>query len=516
MGRLVSLWLPTWPTDRLRLSRDRNGAGNADTRADAEVLVARRGNRREVVAANAEARAMGVCDGDTLSHVRARFPAMVVGDADPAEDAAGLLRILRAAQRRYSPLVALDPPDGLWIEVTGASHLWGGEAAMLAAMAGWLEKRGIAARAAVAGTAGAAHALARYGQAGLHVLQGDTGDALRLLPAEALRLTAGEAAALQQIGLSTIGELMRAPRGALGRRYGLSVLRRLSQALGEIAEPLAWQPIIEPLSVRLGFLEPTASPDALHGAIARLVPLLCERLAFAGRGVRRLDLLFERVDGSVAAVRAGSSRPSRDAAHLSGLLTLLVERIDPGFGVEGARLCCPLSAPLGPEQAAAGWRGPVNGVEGADPARIAGLIDRLTARLGDGAVWQAVPLASDLPERSFARVPALEGAGAGWPQRLARPTRLLDPPEPVQAIAMLPDRAPAVFVWRGRRHRVRAADGPERVYGEWWKAAGEAAEVRDYFIVEDEEGQRFWLFRTGDGENGDTGGMEWKIQGLCV
>jgi protein ImuB len=98
-----------------------------------------------------------------------------------------------------------------------------------------------------------------------------------------------------------------------------------------------------------------------------------------------------------------------------------------------------------------------------------------------------------------------------WP----RPVRLLSRPEPVeQVIALLPDGPPRRFTWRGKIHVVRHADGPERIYGEWWRNRAEAEAVRDYFQVEDESGARFWIFRRGDGVDPRTGDLSWHVHGM--
>ncbi len=70
------------------------------------------------------------------------------------------------------------------------------------------------------------------------------------------------------------------------------------------------------------------------------------------------------------------------------------------------------------------------------------------------------------------------------------------------------------FRWRGRDYQVAAADGPERVYGEWWRRAAERETVRDYFQVEAKDGARFWLFRAGDGEDPASGDVSWYLHGV--
>ncbi len=485
-----------------RLLRARRSTASPGPPPEPFVLVREARNCQEVAAASAEALRLGIKAGEPLARVRARLPGLHVEPHDAAADAAALARLGHWLRARMSPLVALDPPDGLFLEAAGASHLFGGEARMLETLVARLARSGLSARAALADTAGAAHALARFAAAPTLVVPPHAHpESLAPLPVAALRLPAEDAAGLARLGIATIADLLALPRASIGRRFGLPLLRRLDAALGQAGEPLGFLPHPEQLAVTLPLAEPVAEPQALHALIDRLVPLLCQKLAQGGQGARRLDLLFQRLDGTIAAVRTGTAAPSREVAHLARLLHLLVDGVDPGFGIEAATLACPLAATLPPQQ-----QGPDSG------PGLAETVDRLAARLGEGAVFRLAPRAAAFPEASVVSAPPLATISGSWPAHLPRPTRLVEPPERVDAIAMLPDRPPVMFVWRGRRHRVRAADGPERMHGEWWTEP--AGPVRDYFVVEDEEGARFWLFRCGDGEDPATGDFSWHLHGL--
>jgi protein ImuB len=254
------------------------------------------------------------------------------------------------------------------------------------------------------------------------------------------------------------------------------------------------------------FAEPLLTAEAFTTVIGRLTRLVCAGLERTGQGARQVDLLFERVDGSVQTVRVGTARPTRDPVHLARLLDEQVETVDPGLGVEAMHLVVPLAEALGYAQTAH--------LAAAPEADIADLVDRLSNRLGAARVWRAAPVESDVPERSVRQVAALTPPGGrdwpGWP----RPARLLNPPQPVDALALLPDQPPAAFTWRRRRHRVRRADGPERIAGEWWRRDAEAAALRDYWQVEDEAGRRYWLYRRGDGVDAATGDLRWFVHGV--
>jgi protein ImuB len=436
-------------------------------------------------------------------------PDLVCHPADPEADADALGRLAVWALQRYAPIVAMDAPDGLAIDITGAAHLHGGERALLADLCTRLAATGITARAAVADTHGAAHALARYQAAArLVVPLGATEAALLPLPLASLRLPAETLEALRALGFISIGDLARQPRAPLVRRFGPSLINRLDLAFGRVQAPI--QPIRPPdlLAVEQNFVDPIASAEALTLHIGRLVERLCALLDTSSMGARRLDLLFHRVDGEVAAIRIGTARPNRDAPRLTRLLTERLERVDPGLGVELLRLVATLAEPLQPKQAA-------STLTEAEAPDLSSLIDTLTNRLGASRVYRMAPVESDVPERSQHRIAAnAPSSGQNWQTKWPRPASLLARPEPIETIALLPDNPPVSFIWRGVRRRVWRADGPERIFGEWWKRDAELAAVRDYFRVEDESGARFWIYRAGDGEDSATGPQSWFMHGL--
>ena len=494
----------TWPTDRLRR---RPGAPPPET----PVITATSDGRRIVVAAvDQAARILGLRPAMALAHARAMVPGLVVVDADPEGDAAALVR-LAGWCRRYSPLTAADPPDGVWIDITGCAHLHGGEASLLANLLERLARGGARARAAVADTPGAAHAMARFcHEAATVIAPGSHEAAMASLPVGALRLPDETINALRRLGFDRIGQLAETARGPLVRRFGRFVALRLDQASGRVFEPI--EPVVpdEAVAHRLAFVEPLLTAATFCHVIDELLKVVCAAMETSDQGARRLDLLFERIDGSVQAIRVGTAAPSRQAAHLARLLKERLEEVDPGLGVEAMQLRVVLAE-------AQAFRQPAVSLAGDErqTTDIAALVDRIENRLGPGRVWRATAIESDVPERSVAAVPAIGGAPAtSWPPGTPRPVRLLDPPQPVEAMALLPDQPPVAFTWRGKRHRVRRADGPERIHGEWWRGSAEETAVRDYFAVEDEDGRRFWLFRRGDGADPATGDRRWFLHGL--
>jgi protein ImuB len=513
MRRVVSVWFPTLPTDRLRQPKKGQGANHPLTGSKGHRPFAGQGQRpdlplvtvtsRMVMAVDTTAAALGLRPGMKLAQAQALVPGLKVHDADLPGDAA-LLRRLAEWCLRYAPLTAVDPPDGLWIDVTGGAHLHGGETRLLHDLVNQLNSQGLAARAAVADTPAVAHAEARFGTGGV-VPPGK--DVMAAFPIEALRLPADMLADLRLMGFERVGPLAAAARAPLAKRFGVELAKRLDQAAGVLFEPIVPVAPLALIQARLGFVEPLLTAEAFSIVIASLVPQVCGDLERAGLGARRLDLCFERVDGSVQAIRIGTARPVRDAHHLARMLDEQLECVDPGLGVEAMHLIVAMANTLGFVQTTSSL------VAKASPD-LAPLVDRLVNRLGEGEVYRLVPIESDVPERSIRQVPALTQATGGWSVDLPRPVRLLDPPQPIDAMALLPDHPPVAFTWRRVRHRVRHADGPERIAGEWWKRDREWASVRDYFRVEDEDGRRFWLFRRGNGSAVETGDMRWFLHGL--
>ena len=268
------------------------------------------GRRRTVAAADHSARSLGLLAGMPVAQAQALIPGLTVVPAQPEGDARAL-ELLAAWCLRYAPLTAPDRPDGVWIDATGCSHLFGGEASMLADVVERLDRDGVTSRAAIADTAGAAWATARYAKAAITVVPaGETVAALRPLPIAALRLNGETIAGLTRLGFDRIEQLLDAPRAPLSLRFGRGVIRRIDQALGRVSESI--DPVASPdlVAARLAFPEPLLTPEALSGVIARLSSLVCAELERRAEGARRLDLTFERVDRTRQTICIGTARAS--------------------------------------------------------------------------------------------------------------------------------------------------------------------------------------------------------------
>jgi protein ImuB len=520
MRRIVSLWLPRLATDRLRRTPPADPAIPPDI--PLATRLALKGGER-LIELDAAAEAAGLYPGQTVGEARARAPRLRTVPADPRADRQHLEQ-LAAWCRRYTPWTALDTSHmagdgsdaggGLWLDVTGCAHLFGGERELLDDLAARLARGGLTARLALADTPGAAWAFARYGEATVTLCpEGAARQLLAGLPAAALRLDARTLDLLDRLGLRRIDDLLAQPRAPLTKRAGPGVAWRLDQALGRQREPISPAAPPPQFRTRIAFPEPIGHSEDVAAALDRLLAGLCDMLARHGRGARRLELVLYRTDGTTETRRIGTARPNRDAAHLARLFAGKLDGIDAGFGIELMLLAATAVDAQGAEQLAAAGAGRAQ-------TALDGLIDRLAGRLGADAVTYADARESHLPERACVPGPPEKGPpradpGDIWRAGRRRPVRLLDPPEEIAASAPVPDAPPVLIRWRRRAHRIAAAEGPERLAAEWWRAGTarpEFAGTRDYYRIEDERGLRFWVFRAG--AYGGDAPPRWYLHGL--
>lgn len=472
------------------------------------ILIARVGQKEVVTAACPQALELGLRPGMAAAHARALVADLDVRDAAPEEDRALLNRLALHAVAHWTPTVSVTGPDGLWLDLSGTTHLFGGEERFCRRLMRFLHRLGFTASIAIAGTPGAAHALARYGGKPIAILaDGAEIKAIGDLPLAALRLAPEALTAAARFGLERIADLYPMPRGPLARRLGLATVTRLDQARGIVAEPIVPVVPFEMPETTRRLLEPIGTAEAIRQVIGDLVGAMAVLLQARGLGLRAAVLTCVRVDGDAQRIGLGTARATRDAKHLTRMFAMRIERIDPGMGIEAMTLAAPYVEPLQPIALGAGL--------GRDerPPDIAPLVDQLAGRVGEAALFRLSAKESDVPERAVCRMAPLDRP-AGWPN-WKRPARLLRRPERLSGVvALLPDHPPRRFVWRGTTYRVVAGDGPERIHGEWWRRSREMWAVRDYFRVETEGGERFWLFRRGDGVETATGDLTWYMHGL--
>jgi protein ImuB len=599
--RFLSLWLPRLATDRARR------LGGVDKRAPL-AAVAKIDNAQRLVCVDAQAAQLGLSLGLSLPDARARFPALIVVEAEPLEEAQLLTRLCDWCSR-YTPLAALDGRDGLMLDISGVAHLFEGEAALIEDCRARLSAQGISVIIGAAGNPRAAWALARFSRMRTAPEPLNDKAFVKLfhdLPLAALGLDEKIVADMARAGLRRIGDIALRPRAPITARFGFAPMARLDALKGLERSSIA--PRFRPpdFCAERQFASPIQTVEAIEVQLRKLADDLVVLLERQAKGARRIELSLYRVDGAMRRIRIGASRPLNEAR---AIVRLIAERlaspdedaIDAGYGVDLMRLACLTAEPLAPSEAE------LERAHEAERARsLAELLDRLSARLGARAVIRRELIDAHLPEQAEAAAPAtlkhdaigltrrsarrlhfgsIDGISApapscggghspsegrafsrtpyGWgvaqteetiecaaallshrtarppslflPQKgggdarlrsesrhgeeptevveaaPARPLRLFARPEPIEALAEVPDGPPLRFRWRRVLHDVTAIEGPERIAAPWWRHAG--APTRDYFRAEDSEGRRFWLYREGLWGR-ETMRPKWFVHGL--
>jgi protein ImuB len=457
-----------------------------------------------ITAINSIAEAQEIKTGMAVADARAVIPSLQVLDDKP--DLPGKL-LYRLAEWciRFSPFVAVDPPDGLLLDVSGCSHLWGGDEPYLTTIINRLKERGYTVKAAMADSIGAAWAVARFEKESLVIKAGNHSHALLSLPPAALRLEINIIERLQKLGLRQIRNFIQMPSSALRRRFGQSLITRLNQALGyeeEIIQPVER---VEPYQERLPCLEPIVTATGIEIALRRLLETLCHRLVTEQKGIRIACLKCYRVDGKIEQVSIGTNRPSYNNNHLFKLFEDKLCSIEPDLGIE----LFVLEAPKVEDHFAVQER-LWNSSCGLDNLILSELLDRLSGKMGAGCIHRYLPAEHYWPERSVKPASSLdEKSITPWKTDRPRPIQLLARPDPITVTAPIPDYPPMNFRYKGKLHTIIKSDGPERIEQEWWIQEGQH---RDYYSVEDEEGRRYWLFRSGHYSAEKT--YQWFIHGF--
>ncbi|VWX51655.1 DNA polymerase Y family protein [Novosphingobium sp. 9U] len=513
LRRVLAIWCARLAIDRWRLVQGVTEGEGIDAAPLALITETAHGPR--ITAANTAGLAAGAQPGTMLADARTLCPQLAVAPADPAGDLA-FLEKLAVWSQRWAPWSALDPPDGVIVDVTGAAHLFGGEAGLLADARAIFTRRRLSVRLAIAPTAGAAWALAHHGPADA-VLPSADDPAQRLahLPVAALRLDDDTLTLLKRLGLKRLGDLHGVHRDALVRRFrnrrsaAANPLIRMDQLLGRVPEPLLPVLATEAPLVQRRLMEPIRHRELLERVVADLCSDMARVLEGQALGARRLELGMWKVDNEVIVRRLEVSQSSRDPAHLADLLGRKLDGIDAGFGIEMVRLRASWTEPLTLAQRDFDASAENHGTS------LAACIDRLTVRLGADAVRRPVPRASYIPERAQVWQGPLEPekTAQGELEFHARPLKLLDQPERIEVIYETPDGLPRTFRWRGAAHMVARAEGPERIAPEWWRERS-TTRLRDYYRIEDDEGCRYWVYRSGLVGDGRGGMPEWFLQGM--
>ena len=539
MSRIVSVWLPRWPINRFLAAQTKSLAGKPIDPERPFVLAIPATGGLRIAAMNEAAEYAGIVVGDPVTDARAKADSLQVRAEDSAADDAALRRLALWATRytpTASPWTEANGADGFFLDIEGAAHLFGGEQSLLADLADRLDHFGLPARLAIADTPGMAWALSHFDEAAQSILSaGGEAAALSAMPIEALRLSPQTRALLRRLGFKSVGALLDKPRAPFAARFADELLCRLDQALGRRDEPLipvTAPPVYHSLNY---LLEPTVSHQAIIALACRLMQHLVHVLVRDEVGARALRLSLYGVDGTVETIDIGLTSPTRSVPHVARLIELKLEALaamytamdDGSFGFEAIGLAVTRAEPMPGRQTelnVSAAHSPLHN-DGEDAA----LIDALRHRLGPDRVRQFEAVPRHIPERAET-LTEIDGERVSgekhWTltEEKPRPLLLLPQAEPTEVTALIPDGPPRRFRWRGVTYDITGAQGPERIADEWWRApppfpppqAGEGkggSLNRDYYLVEDGEGHRFWLYREGL-YGRETATPRWFVHGL--
>lgn len=495
--RFLSIWFP-------HLATDWHTAKSPHLQNVPFVLKAPSRNREVVTAANPLAQAQGICSGMAVADAKALCSSLQVLE-DKADLTTQLLNRMAEWCIRFTPVAAPQSPNGIVLDASGCTHLWGGEEPYRRDIGRRLAARGYMLRIAVADTVGCAWAVARYAKDKRVIESGGQRQALLSLPVAALRLDNETVMRLQKLGLQRIQDIVELPSSSLRRRFGPGLLQRLRQALGEEKEFITPVYPVEPYQERLPCVDPIVSLTGIEIALHRLIQTLCHRLRTEGKGLRAAVFRCYRTDGGAQGIEIGTARPSHNEEHLFRLFSLKLSVIEPKEGFELFLLHATKVEDHEPQQESL-WQA----AAGLNDAALAELIDRLTGKVGADAVSRYLPAEHYWPERSFKKATSLtEQPTTEWKGDRPRPVQLLATPQQIEVTAPFPDYPPMNFRYNGALHKIVKADGPERIEREWWIDEGEH---RDYYCVEDEKGQRYWVFRSGHYTTGTQ--HQWYLHGF--
>jgi protein ImuB len=489
----MCVYLPAWPLQRLL-------HGRPELQNKPVVLATPfAGRGPQVVLCTKQAARFGIRPRMPVAEAVALHRYVAIEEQDTEQDRQDLQRLAIWAER-YSPIVGLEDgpaPQSLLLDVTGCTACFGGEDRLLQRAVHEFREQGWPVRIALADTLGAAWALAHYSV-------GRT-EALGPLPPAALRLPEETVYLLAQLGIDRIDALLALPRTAIPARFGALVLQRLDQALGRMSEVIVPHRLPPDVEAAFAFEPPTPHLAVLNQALEHLLEQVHQTLQARGWGARHLECRLSHEAAPPDCLELGLVRASACPKHLGMLLRSRLEQVKLEEPVSELKLHVLQTEPLAIEQSEF-FADELPLIQ----ERLAGLIDRLSNRLGKEAVTRVLLVPDHQPEyacrfepmigspadkrrhRGASGSPARDSAGEPPALRRPRPVQLWQTPVRIEVMSAVPEGPPLRFRWEGVEHRVIRSWGPERIETGWWRGLDIH---RDYYIAATEHGQRFWVFR---------------------
>ena len=461
------------------------------------LAIVTRSTRPTIVTCNRAAHALGVRRGIAVAAALALAPQIVIRHEDPSAERTALEGIALWATQ-FTSTISIAAPFGVLLELSESLRYFGGADALRERIAGGIEELGYVTRLAGAPAPTAALWLARACPGVFIDDVAELSAAIDPLPLGLLTMSGDTQTTLAALGVATVGALAALPADATARRFGQDLFDQIRRARGELPDP---QPPFTPsprFERSLELPSPVVEAEALLFAARRLIAELVGWLRGHGLGVTRIELRCTHKDAEPTAVDIGLSA-SRDTERIMRVLHERLHRLELVDRVEALTLIASETARLAAENAEL--------LPGADMRRQAHaeLVDRMQARLGEGAVRMLAPVADHRPERAWRvlsdakqtetrRAVGKHETMTRTLQNGLRPLWLL--PQP-RALGGHPDSL-----------RITLFAGPERIESGWW----DGSDVRrDYFVADTPDGATAWIYR--DHRYGIDDG-EWFMHGL--
>lgn len=481
-SRFVAIWFRFLRTDWFQKKQ-------SSLKGTAFVLAVPDHGRMVITEASYAANARGIMKGMVVSDAKVLFPSLqVINDVQCLNQK--LLKSIAQWFIRFSPVAAIDMPDGIILDATGCTHLWGGEENYLKDIINKLKSFGYHIRAAMADTIGTAWAVARYGKIKAIIKSGEHANALMPLPPISLRLQQEANEKLLKLGLTEVGSFMFMQASVLRRRFGADLLSKLNQALGTKEEYIEPVVPVSAFTERLPCLELIQTKEGIEIALQQLLEKLCKRLNLEGKGLRELKFTAYRVDNKTTSIGITTNHASYNPKHLFKLIEYRISLLEPGSGIELF-----IIEALKVEKVVAIQQTIFTAKGNSESREIAELLDNLENKFGNNIVHRYLPSEHHWPERSVKLATSVkEQSVKGWPVNKLRPIQLLPRPIPIQVTAPIPDYPPMNFRYNRQLYIIAKANACERIEPEWWIEGGLH---RDYYIVEDKDGKRYWIYRLG-------------------
>lgn len=492
MRRVMSIWFPQLPFDRRVRMGDSRTEGTFAVTSEIK-------NALRLTHLSAPAIEAGLNVGMSVPDARAICPLLLTEKSDPVREGL-MLRALWRWSDRLSPWAALDTPDGLFLDITGCAHLFGGEQELADYALTQLSDMKVTSRFGIADTKRAAWGVARFKHKDISIApNGRTSDALKSLPLASLNLKHQTLVDLRRTGLKTVGDLYGCKTSALARRFGLELTHNLSLALGHTPDPVSPQAADPIYAARMTLPDPIGLIGDLNAVLAKLCNSVCTHLENDLKGARRFVLTVRCVDTGNHDLSVGFARPCYKPGAILQQFFRPLENLKIQFGADWFRLVAKNIEPLQVRQLSI-----VDGNQQSDED-FDQLLSTLGNRLGFDRIRRFIPKDSHVPEQEFATVEAAGELPQDWPDNhRTRPFRLFKRPERLRTL--IAGRPPKSFQWRRTCFETLSAKGPERLTPDWWQEKDKR--TRDYWVTETRDGLKLWLMTYPGGKP-----PEWFVAG---